>query len=48
MNLFNRFKKSIRIFEIVTGFFLIVIGVLVFTNSLTTLSQFITVLFGGE
>lgn len=48
LDLFNRFKKSIRIFEIVTGFFLIVIGVLVFTNSLTTLSQFITVLFGGE
>ncbi len=45
--LFNRFKKMIRIFEIVTGLFLIVVGVLVFTNSLTFISQYITMLFGG-
>jgi cytochrome c-type biogenesis protein len=45
--LFNRFRKSIRIFEIVTGLFLIVIGVLIFTNSLTAISGFIAVLFGG-
>jgi cytochrome c-type biogenesis protein len=45
--LFNRFKKMIRIFELVTGFFLIVVGILVFTNSLTAISQYITILFMG-
>jgi cytochrome c-type biogenesis protein len=48
LDLFNRFRKSIRIFEIVTGVFLIVIGALIFTNSLTAISQFITILSGGE
>lgn len=46
--LFNRFKKAIRIFEIVTGLFLIVVGVLIFTNYLASISQFITVPFGGQ
>ncbi len=32
--LFNRFRKAIRIFEIATGVFLILIGILVLTNSL--------------
>jgi cytochrome c-type biogenesis protein len=45
--LFNRFKKLIRIFELVTGLFLIVVGILVFTNSLTAISQYITILFMG-
>jgi cytochrome c-type biogenesis protein len=45
--LFNRFKKLIRIFELGTGIFLIVVGVLVFTNSLTVISQYITILFMG-
>ncbi|MRR05748.1 MAG: cytochrome c biogenesis protein CcdA [Deltaproteobacteria bacterium] len=45
--LFNRFKKLIRIFELVTGLFLIIVGVLVFTNSLTAISQYITILFMG-
>lgn len=45
--LFNRFKKMIRIFELGTGVFLIVVGVLVFTNSLTSISQYITILFRG-
>ncbi|MDD2335439.1 MAG: cytochrome c biogenesis CcdA family protein [Geobacteraceae bacterium] len=45
--LFNRFKKMIRIFELGTGLFLIVVGVLVFTNSLTAISQYITILFRG-
>jgi cytochrome c-type biogenesis protein len=45
--LFNRFKKLIRIFELATGLFLIVVGVLVFTNSLTAISQYITILFMG-
>jgi len=46
--LFNRFKKAIRIFEIITGMFLIVVGVLIFTNYLTSISQFLTVPFGGR
>jgi cytochrome c-type biogenesis protein len=45
--LFNRFKKMIRIFEIVTGVFLVVVGILVFTNSLTAISQYVTILFRG-
>jgi len=45
--LFNRFKKLIRIFELGTGLFLIIVGVLVFTNSLTAISQYITILFMG-
>jgi cytochrome c-type biogenesis protein len=40
--LFNRFKKAIRIFEIVTGIFLIVVGVMIFTNYLTSISQLLT------
>jgi cytochrome c-type biogenesis protein len=40
--LFNRYKKSIRIFEIATGAFLMVVGVLIYTNSLTSISRFIT------
>lgn len=46
--LFNRFRKSIRIFEICTGLFLIVIGVLIFTNSLTVISQAFTLPFTGR
>lgn len=38
---FNRFKKYIRIFEIATGIFLIIVGVLVFGNYLTILSRFV-------
>lgn len=45
LDLFNRFRKAIRIFEIVTGVFLIVIGILVLTNSLTSISLFITRIF---
>jgi len=43
---FNRFKKYIRIFEIVTGVFLVIVGVLLFTNYLTVLSRFTTIWFG--
>lgn len=46
--LFNRFKKAIRIFEIITGLFLIVVGVLVFTNYLSAISQFLTAPFGSK
>lgn len=44
---FNRFKKYIHIFEVFTGFLLIVIGVLIYTNWLSRLSGFATVLFKG-
>jgi cytochrome c-type biogenesis protein len=44
---FNRFKKHIRIFEIVTGVFLIIVGVLVFTNSLSMIQRYYDKLFGG-
>jgi cytochrome c-type biogenesis protein len=44
---FNRFKKYIRIFEIITGIFLIVIGVLIYTNWLSRLSGYLTIFFEG-
>lgn len=45
--LFNRFKKHIRIFEIVTGVFLVIVGVMIFTNYLTILGRFSLKIFGG-
>lgn len=42
---FNRFKKYIRLFEIITGFFLIIVGVLIFTNWLSVLSGYVNLLF---
>ncbi|MDD2853683.1 MAG: cytochrome c biogenesis CcdA family protein [Desulfuromonadaceae bacterium] len=47
MLLFNRFKKYIRICEIITGFFLMAIGVLIYTNWLTRLSGYVTLFFQG-
>ena len=44
--IFNRFKKFIRIFEIVTGIFLIIVGVMIFTNYLSKLGNYSTILFG--
>lgn len=44
---FNHFKKYIRIFEVVSGGFLIIIGVLLFTNYLTVLSRYTSMLFGS-
>ena len=44
---FNRFKKHIRILEVVTGLFLIVVGVMIFTNYLSILSRYTTKWFGG-
>lgn len=44
--LFNRYKKAIRIFEIITGLFMIVIGALVFTNYLSALSELLPLSFG--
>jgi cytochrome c-type biogenesis protein len=45
--IFNRFKKYIRMFEIITGAFLVIVGVLVFTNSLTALQIWTERLFGN-
>jgi cytochrome c-type biogenesis protein len=44
---FNRFKKYIRVFEIVTGILLIVVGILVLTNSLPILQGLAERLFGN-
>ena len=46
--LFGRYKKYIRIMEILTGILLIIVGILIFTNYLSTFSRYITVWFGGE
>lgn len=45
--LFNRFKKYIRLFEIVTGLFLVVVGILIFTNSMSIFQRFFEKLTGG-
>lgn len=45
--IFNRFKKYIRMLEITTGIFLIIVGILVFTNSLTILQRWAERLFGN-
>jgi cytochrome c-type biogenesis protein len=39
---FNRFKKYIPVFEKVTGVFLMIIGILIYTNWLTRLSGYVT------
>lgn len=44
---FNRFKKYIRLFEIATGVFLIIVGVMIFTNYLSVLSRYASKWFGG-
>jgi cytochrome c-type biogenesis protein len=44
---FNRFKKYIRLFEIVTGIFLIIIGIMVYGNYLTKLSAIFSRIFSG-
>jgi len=43
---FNKYKKFIRIFEIITGIFLIIIGTLIFSNYLSFLSRFTNKWFG--
>ena len=44
---FNRFKKYIHLFEVVTGVFLVVIGVLIYTNWLSRLSGYVTIFYKG-
>lgn len=46
--LFNRFKRHIRIFEIITGLFLVVVGVLIFTNWLSRLSGYANMLLPSQ
>ena len=47
LQLFNRYKKYIRIFEICTGVFLVIVGVMIFTNYLSILSSYATRWIGG-
>lgn len=44
---FNNFKKYIHICEIITGVFLIVIGVLIYSNWLSRLSGYVSIFFQG-
>ncbi|HXE95807.1 MAG TPA: cytochrome c biogenesis CcdA family protein [Dongiaceae bacterium] len=44
---FNRFKKHIRVFEIITGVFLMVIGVLIYSNLLSRLSGYMAFFYKG-
>ncbi len=47
LSVFNRFRKHIRLFEIITGLFLIVVGVLIYSNWLSRLSGYTSLLFKG-
>jgi cytochrome c-type biogenesis protein len=47
MSVFNRFKKFIRVFEICTGLFLVLVGILIYTNGLSRLSGYASMLFKG-
>lgn len=40
--LFNRFKKHIRLFEIITGIFLVIVGIMIFFDKLSLLQRYIT------
>lgn len=46
ISIFNRFKKHIRVFEIITGIFLAIVGVLIFTDGLSLLSRYANSIFG--
>lgn len=43
---FRRFKKHIRLFEIFTGILMVIVGILIFTNSLVKISRFTSGFFG--
>lgn len=45
MIFFNKFKKYIRLSEIVTGVLLILVGIVIFTNSLSKFSNYTNMLF---
>ncbi len=40
MVFFNRFKKHIRIMEVITGLFLVVVGIMIFSNSLAVVQRY--------
>jgi len=44
--IFNRFKKYIRILEIITGLFLVVVGILIYSNSMPILQRYFGKLVG--
>jgi cytochrome c-type biogenesis protein len=43
---FRRFKRHIRMFEVLTGVLMVVVGVLIFTNYLTVISRYTSAWFG--
>ena len=43
---FKCFKRHIRMFEMITGIFMVVIGILIFTNSLVLISRYTSAWFG--
>ena len=45
LSVFSRFRKHIRLFEIITGLFLIIIGILIYSNWLTRFSEYATNMF---
>lgn len=47
LEVFNRFKKYIHVFEIITGVFLVAIGVLIYSNWLSRLSGYVTIFYKG-
>jgi cytochrome c-type biogenesis protein len=46
LQLFNHFKRFIRVFEITTGVFLIMVGIMIYFNYLAVMGSFFTRLFG--
>lgn len=47
LQFFNRFRRFIRLFEILTGAVLILVGLLLYSNWLSRLSGYASLLFGG-
>jgi len=43
---FKRFKRHIRMFEIITGILMVLVGILIFTNSLVLISRYTSAWFG--
>ncbi len=42
LTLFNRFKKYIRLFEIITGILLLIVGILIFFDRLTIIQKYLS------
>lgn len=47
MALFNRFKKYIRVCEVITGILLMVVGMLIYSNWLSRLSGYVSIFYKG-